>query len=183
MVLDDPRQRIEVRQRADEQRVLRERCVERHDFEEVGAAARDRTEGCEGCDWYYGCERCSAMGADRPLGGGLLNQALPELPVDDAAAAVRYYRDVLGFTVNYEQEDLGVLDRDDIRVLLLLRTPEHSGIGSAYIYVRDVDALHRELVQSGADVQGEPVSQPWGLREFVVRDIARNRLTFGQPIE
>jgi uncharacterized glyoxalase superfamily protein PhnB len=103
--------------------------------------------------------------------------------VDNAPAAVRYYRDVLGFIVNYEQEDLGVLDRDEIRVLLLARTPEHTGIGSAYIYVRDVDTLYTELVQSGADVQGAPVSRAWGLREFSIRDIARNRLTFGQPIE
>ena len=114
---------------------------------------------------------------------GSLRQALPELPVDDAAAAVRYYRDILGFTVNYEQEDLGVLDRDDIRILLLARTPEHTGIGSAYVYVRDVDALYVELVERDADVQGAPVSQPWGLRELGIRDIARNRLTFGQPFE
>ena len=119
----------------------------------------------------------------QPRGNGLLNQALPELPVDDAAAAVRYYRDVLGFTVNYEQDDLGVLDRDDIRLLLLKRTPEHTGIGSAYIYVRDADTLYQELVKSGADVQSEPVSQPWGLRDFSIRDIARNRLTFGQPFD
>ena len=121
--------------------------------------------------------------AAQPAGRGLLNQALPELPVDDAPAAVRYYRDILGFTVNYEQEDLGVLDRDEIRILVLKRTPEHTGIGSAYVYVRDVDTLHKELVDKGADVQGEPVSQPWGLREFSIRDIARNRLTFGQPFE
>lgn len=119
----------------------------------------------------------------QPRGNRLLNQALPELPVDDAAAAVRYYRDVLGFTVNYEQDDLGVLDRDDIRILLLKRTPEHTGIGSAYVYVRDADMLYQELVKSGADVQSEPVSQPWGLREFSIRDIARNRLTFGQPFD
>jgi uncharacterized glyoxalase superfamily protein PhnB len=49
--------------------------------------------------------------------------------------------------------------------------------------VRDVDALHGELVRSGADVQGEPVSQPWGSREITILDPDRNRLTFAQTFE
>ena len=98
-------------------------------------------------------------------------------------SAVAHYRDVLGFEVNYEQADLGVLDRDEVRLLLIARTPQHGGIGSAYFYVRDVDALHAELVRSGADVQAAPVSQPWGLREITVLDPDRNRLTFAQPFE
>jgi catechol 2,3-dioxygenase-like lactoylglutathione lyase family enzyme len=114
---------------------------------------------------------------------GLLQRVMPELPCDDVPSAVRHYVDALGFSVNYEQADLGVLDRDDIRLLLVARTAEHSGIGSAYIYVRDVDALHAQLLDTGANLQGEPVSQPWGLREFSVLDIERNRLTFGQPFE
>jgi len=75
------------------------------------------------------------------------------------------------------------MDRDDVRLLLIARTPQHSGIGSASFYVRDVDGLYAELVRSGADVQGEPVSQPWGLREFTVLDPSRNRLTFAQTFE
>lgn len=113
----------------------------------------------------------------------MLSRVMPELPVDDVPAAVRHYRDVLGFSVNYEQHDIGVLDRDEVRLLLVQRTPEHRGIGSAYFYVRDADGLHAELLRSGADAQGEPVSQPWGLREFSVRDQDGNRLTFGQTFE
>ena len=41
---------------------------------------------------------------------------------------------------------------------------------ACYVDVNDVDALHRELLAKGANVQGEPVSQPWGLREFRVLD-------------
>ena len=118
---------------------------------------------------------------DRPR--RMLSRVIPELPFDDVPAAVRHYRDVLGFAVNYQQEDLGVMDRDAARVLLVQRTPQHSGIGSAYFYVRDADGLYSELVGGGADVQGEPVSQRWGLREFSVHDLERNRLTFGQPFE
>ena len=113
----------------------------------------------------------------------MIERVMPELPLDDVPAGVRHYRDVLGFTVNYEQQDLGVMDRDEVRVLLVARTPQHSGIGSAYFYVRDADALYAELLGKGADVRGEPVSQPWGLREFSVLDPARNRLTFAQTFE
>jgi uncharacterized glyoxalase superfamily protein PhnB len=118
---------------------------------------------------------------NRPL--RMMKKAMPELPVDDVAAGVRHYKDVLGFTVNYEQHNIGVLDRDEARVLLIARTPHHTGIGSASFYVRDADALYAELVEKGADVQSEPISQPWGLREFSVLDLERNRLTFGQPCE
>lgn len=47
----------------------------------------------------------------------------------------------------------------------------------------DADALHAELVASGANVQGEPVSQPWGLREFHILDPEGNRIGFGQTFE
>jgi uncharacterized glyoxalase superfamily protein PhnB len=76
-----------------------------------------------------------------------------------------------------------VLDRDDVTVLLIARTEKHTGIGATYVYVRDADALHAELVAKGANLQGEPVSRPWGLRDFRVLDLEGNELTFGQPFE
>jgi uncharacterized glyoxalase superfamily protein PhnB len=112
-----------------------------------------------------------------------LRKALPQLPVDDVPAAVAYYRDVLGFRVNYAQHDLGVMDRDDITILLIARTQRHTGIGSCYVYIRDADALHAELLGRGANVQGEPVSHPWGLRDFHVLDSAGNQVWFGQTFE
>lgn len=112
-----------------------------------------------------------------------LERIMPELPLDDVAAGLAYYRDRLGFSVNYAQDDLAVMDRDAVRVLLVARQPSHRGIGSCYVYVRDADALWRELREKGAQVGAEPVSRPWGLREFEVRDPEGNRLTFGQPFE
>ena len=113
----------------------------------------------------------------------MLEQIMPELPLSDVAAGVVYYREVLGFQINYAQANLAVMDRDRVRLLLVARTERHTGIGSAYVYVRDADALCAELRSKGADVEGDPVSQPWGLREFCVHDIERNQITFGQPFE
>jgi predicted enzyme related to lactoylglutathione lyase len=112
-----------------------------------------------------------------------LRQALPELPFDDVAGAVTYYCDVLGFRINYQQHDLGVVDRDAITVLLIQRDEQHTGIGSFGNYVSDVDALHAELKAKGARIMGEPVSYPWGLRSFSILDLEGNRITFSQTFE
>jgi catechol 2,3-dioxygenase-like lactoylglutathione lyase family enzyme len=112
-----------------------------------------------------------------------LEKIMPSLPLSDVPAGVAYYRDVLGFKVNYAQDDIGVMDRDDVTVLLIARTDKHTGIGSCYVYIRDADALHAELMAKGANVQGEPVSHPWGLRDFLVQDLEGNQIRFGQPFE
>jgi predicted enzyme related to lactoylglutathione lyase len=112
-----------------------------------------------------------------------LRQALPELPVDDVAAAVTYYREVLGFQINHQQEDLGVMDRDAITVLLRPRSGPLKGVGGFSVYVSDVDTLYAELRAKGTQVQGEPVSRPWGLRDFMVLDLDGNRITFAQTFE
>jgi len=112
-----------------------------------------------------------------------LHQMLPELPLSDVAAGVAYYQQVLGFRINYVQHDLGVMDRDDVTIVLIARTDKHTGIGSCEAYVRDADALYAELAARGANVQGEPVSHPWGLRDFRVLDFEGNRITFAQPFE
>src|SRR5262249_16713924 len=133
---------------------------------------------------------------DKPTGptlAPLLLQALPELPFNDVAAAVAYYCDVFGFRINYQQHDLGVMYRDRVTVLLIARTPvavsfmthtpRHNGIGSFEVYVENADTLYAELSAKGANLQGEPVSHPWGLRDFRVLDIEGNRITFAQPFE
>ena len=112
----------------------------------------------------------------------MLTKIMPEMPTDDVAASLAYYRDVLGFSVNYEQADIAVMDRDAVRVLLIARTERHAGITSAYVYVRDADGLHAELSAKGARVLGEPESHPWGLRDFRVLDPDDNQITFGQPL-
>ena len=112
-----------------------------------------------------------------------LQQMLAELPLSNVPVGIAYYQDVLGFKINYAQDDIGVMYRDDVTLLLITRTEKHTGIGSCYVYVRDADALYAELRAKGANVVGEPVSQPWGLRDFEVRDLEGNRIRFGQPFE
>ena len=116
-------------------------------------------------------------------GKGQLRKALPELPLDDVAAGIAYYRDVLGFRINYQQYDLGVMDRDSITLLLIARTAKHTGIGSCSFYINNADALYTELLAKGAHIPVPPVSHPWGLRSFEVIDPEGNRLSFSQTFE
>jgi|GEM_PF-224264 len=129
---------------------------------------------------YHKHQDSPSRGAGQPQG---MQQALPELPCSDVAAAVAWYRDVLGFRINYQQHDLGVMDRDTITVLLIARTDQHKGIGSCEVYVADADLLYEELQAKGARILGPPVSHPWGLRDFRVIDPEGNRITFAQRFE
>lgn len=116
-------------------------------------------------------------------GKGQFRKIMPEMPLSNVAAGIAWYRDVLGFSINYEQHDLGVMDRDNVRLLLTARTPQHTGIGSCYVYIDNADDLYDELLAKGAPIPAPPVSQPWGLREFQVLDLEGNRIAFAQTFE
>jgi predicted enzyme related to lactoylglutathione lyase len=119
--------------------------------------------------------------ADRPA--PMFEKALPRLPLTDLPAGIAHYRDVLGFQVNYRDDHIGVMYRDRVTILLIPRTVAYNGIGSAYFYIANADELCAAMRASGAGVQGDPVSFPWGLREFSVRDPEGNELYFGQTFE
>ena len=50
-------------------------------------------------------------------------------------------------------------------------------------WVRDIDTYYSEIVDRGADAAGEPRNQPYGIREFSVRDVNGVGIVFGQHIE
>lgn len=116
-------------------------------------------------------------------GQGQLRKIMPAFPFTNVPAGIAYYQDVLGFSINYQQHDLGVMDRDSVRILLTARTAQHTGIGTCCVYIRDADALYEEIMAKGATIPAPPVSQPWGLREFHVPDPEGNMITFAQTFE
>jgi uncharacterized glyoxalase superfamily protein PhnB len=108
----------------------------------------------------------------------------PVLPVADAARAARYFRDVLGFEIDfiageppsYARVKKGA-DRshgDPVYIRLWQCSPPagaRAWKGEIVIHVgHDVDGLHDAYVRRGVTVVEAPVSQPWGLREFAIRE-------------
>lgn len=116
------------------------------------------------------------LGAAAPLAG-----IAPIVPVHNVAASLRFYADRLGFTVVQANADnsAALIERGAVR-LMLLRVGQKRALEatreylSAYIWTPDVDALYAELQPALADLPDyrvrAPFTQPYGVREFHVKD-------------
>jgi catechol 2,3-dioxygenase-like lactoylglutathione lyase family enzyme len=129
-----------------------------------------------------------------------LSQTIPALPVRDAARAVEFYRDRLGFEVVHHDGGFAVVTRDGAELHLWEASDDSwrergsqdrpvqsgaesfiAGTASCRIAADDVDALYDEYRRS--DVL-HPVSKDgvqdtdFGTREFATLDVDGNLLTF-----
>ncbi|MEM1026602.1 MAG: VOC family protein [Planctomycetota bacterium] len=61
--------------------------------------------------------------------------------------------------------------------------PGRPGTGAAYVFCDEVDAYFAEITQRGAATDGPPRTYDYGMRDFMVRDLDGNQLSFGSPVE
>jgi len=106
----------------------------------------------------------------------------PVLPVADVKRASRYFCEVLGFELDfiageppsYARVKKGDRTYGDPVYLRLWQCNEREARpwrGEIVIHVgHDLDGLHAAYVRRGVPVIEAPISQPWGLREFAVRE-------------
>jgi catechol 2,3-dioxygenase-like lactoylglutathione lyase family enzyme len=104
--------------------------------------------------------------------------------VSDITASLAHYRDVLGFSVTFEYGSptfYVCLCRDEVALHLLAarQTRRLPGNGAICIFVRDVDAVHAELAERGANIVKPPQDYDYGMRDFDVLDPDGNQLVFG----
>lgn len=118
-----------------------------------------------------------------------LVQVTPFLGVSAMASAIDFYRDGLGFTLFVNQAGYAYLEREQVGLRLLAidggsRNPP--GCSHVYIDVRDAGAefarLRHLLDSLPAERYGDLKDQPYGQREFWVRDPDGNLITFGEGI-
>jgi uncharacterized glyoxalase superfamily protein PhnB len=116
----------------------------------------------------------------------------PVLLAPDVQEALDHYRDVLGFEVRPygEAPDVyGYARRDGTNIHLA--HADHCRPNSdlvvdlfdVYIWVDDVEAVHRELVERGATIMHPPIDREYGQREIRVRDLNGYVLGIGQPLD
>lgn len=118
-------------------------------------------------------------------------QVTPFLHVANIERAIAFFRDTLGFEVQFRAADYAYLHRETVGFRLLEQTgadgvPPGNRRFAYYIDVRDVDRLYAELKPKldalpEGDVYG-PVDQPYGQRELLVLAPDGNVIAFGQAI-
>jgi uncharacterized glyoxalase superfamily protein PhnB len=125
------------------------------------------------------------------------------LPQTDPDAAVAFYRDALGFEVRLDVEygglhwiTVGPADQPDTSIVLYppdatpgvtddeRRTIAEMMAKGSYSQIllatKDVDGAFERLQAGDAEVVQEPMDQPYGVRDFAVRDPAGNLLRIQQ---
>jgi len=111
----------------------------------------------------------------------------PVFPVRDLSAALAHYS-ALGFTTlaHADGDEYGFANREGTGLHLVAdhhQDGQHHS-ASAYLYVRDADALYLEWSQPGIGGQTSPVrSTPYKLREGSHTDPDGNLIRFGSPME
>jgi uncharacterized glyoxalase superfamily protein PhnB len=111
--------------------------------------------------------------------------ACPQIPVADLGEALAYYRDRLGFTVDWEDRELGLagLSQGDSRLFMASAKYREGGPAHGPLVLwfnaasrEEVDAIHARWTAAGGRVGAPPADTPWRLHEFLAEDLDGNRL-------
>ena len=109
--------------------------------------------------------------------------AVPELPVRDINEAAAYYKNRLGFTLDWCDEELGLAGISKGNCRMFLATSDYrkryGNVGPILTWLNleskeEVNDLYRVWSSSNAKLISEPASQPWGLHEFTAEDLDGN---------
>jgi catechol 2,3-dioxygenase-like lactoylglutathione lyase family enzyme len=121
------------------------------------------------------------------------------LPHEDPDASLAFYRDVLGFEVRGDvgydgmrwitvgpadqpdtslvleppAADPGVTDDERRTIAEMMAKGTYAGVVLA---TKDLDGLFARIQATDAEIVQEPIDQPYGVRDFAIRDPAGNML-------
>ena len=121
--------------------------------------------------------------------------------VHDPDLALDFYRDTLGLELRNDvaREDfrwitVGAASQPGVAIVLtnylngspadrdaLASLVAKGALNGVHFHADDLDASFEKLRASGAEIVQEPAEQPWGTRDFAVRDPSGNLLRIDQP--
>ena len=119
----------------------------------------------------------------------------PYFLVSDILASVSYYREKLGFDDPELWGDpplFAMPSRDGFTIMLRQAAKDHEivvnsaqgGAWDAYVWIKDADALHTELVERGATIEyGLTIQDEYNNKEFAIADADGHIIAFGQSIQ
>jgi catechol 2,3-dioxygenase-like lactoylglutathione lyase family enzyme len=121
--------------------------------------------------------------------------------VDDPDRALSFYRDVLGLQLRndvakerFRWLTVGAADQPGVAIVItnyLNGSPADAdavaglvakgALNGVHFHCDDLDASFERVRAAGAEIVQEPAEQPWGTRDFAVRDPAGNLIRIDQP--
>jgi uncharacterized glyoxalase superfamily protein PhnB len=127
---------------------------------------------------------------------GRFHGVVPIFLVDDVEAAAEYYRDVLGFEVDFlwgDEVSYGRVFRDDAVIDFVRSDPpgnrnsiaaSGASIGAdAVIVVDNVEEICVEIQEKGAEVLERLAAREYGMLDCMIEDLNGYRLTIGGELE
>jgi uncharacterized glyoxalase superfamily protein PhnB len=116
----------------------------------------------------------------------MIKRAIPLLHVSNAAEAVTFYCDGLGFELGFAHRPDGVetdpcymgLSRDGVWINLSSFGGDGAVGGVINLMVDNVDSLYDEFVAKNVSVDLVPTDQTWESREMYIKDPDGNCLRF-----
>ena len=121
--------------------------------------------------------------------------------VNDPDAALAFYRDTLGLELRndvakgeFRWITVGADSQPGVAIVLtnylngspadqdaLAALIAKGALNGVHFHTDDLDATFDKLVAAEAEIVQEPTDQPWGTRDFAVRDPSGNMIRIDQP--
>jgi catechol 2,3-dioxygenase-like lactoylglutathione lyase family enzyme len=121
--------------------------------------------------------------------------------VHDAELALAFYRDALGLELRHDVANdgfrwitVGARSQPGVAIVLtdyLNGSPSDGeavaalvakgALNGVHFQTDDLDAAFTRMQAAGAEIVQEPIEQPWGTRDFAVRDPSGNLVRVDQP--
>jgi catechol 2,3-dioxygenase-like lactoylglutathione lyase family enzyme len=121
--------------------------------------------------------------------------------VHDPDLALSFYRDTLGLELrndvarkDFRWITVGAASQPGVAIVLtnylngspadvdaLAALVAKGALNGVHFHTDDLDASFEKLRASGAEIVQEPTDQPWGTRDFAVRDPSGNLVRIDQP--
>lgn len=139
----------------------------------------------------YGQRADAFFGRNRPHQASFqFHNVQPVLMVHDVQKSAEYYRDKLGFRIDFlygsPPNHAGIIASDwsgsGVTLQLSAVPIERELSVSSYLYIMvgsNIDDLHAKFAANDVDITQAPTTQPWGMREFVIRDLNGHVIIFG----
>lgn len=109
-----------------------------------------------------------------------LTSIAPRFAVGKLEQALAFYGQ-LGFVTTYQDDGFAMVERDGIALHLNPSEEPPTRHSVCWIGVTNIEALYQEYLPTNA-IASPLVAQPWGLKEFSIRDPFRNLMLFAEGI-